>query len=100
MSEAGRARKCGPPDADDVSVDRGRHNEQVRMTSSENDNDTGSWFPVPAEADLPDGLRGLFGKARERLGFFPNVFRVYSFRPERLSAWFAHFRQLHEPTDH
>ena len=29
----------------------------------------------------------------------PNVFRVYAFRPERLSAWFAHFRQLHEPTD-
>jgi uncharacterized peroxidase-related enzyme len=27
------------------------------------------------------------------------VFRVWSFRPERLSAWFGHFRQLHEPTD-
>lgn len=62
-------------------------------------NDTGSWFPVPDEADLPDGLRGLFGKAREALGFVPNVFRVYSFRPERLSAWFTHFRSLHEPTE-
>jgi uncharacterized peroxidase-related enzyme len=60
--------------------------------------DTGSWFPVPPEAQLPDDLRGLFAKARERLGFVPNVFRVYSFRPQRLSAWFAHFRQLHEPT--
>jgi len=39
-------------------------------------------------------------KARERLGFVPNVFRVYAFRPERLSAWFAHFRQLHEPSEH
>jgi uncharacterized peroxidase-related enzyme len=38
-------------------------------------------------------------KAREQLGFVPNVFRVYAFRPERLSAWFAHYRQLHEPTD-
>jgi alkylhydroperoxidase family enzyme len=28
-----------------------------------------------------------------------NVFRVYSFRPERLSAWFSHYKQLHEPTD-
>jgi uncharacterized peroxidase-related enzyme len=60
--------------------------------------ETGSWFPVPDEAELPPGLRGLFAKARERLGFVPNVFRVYSFRPERLSAWFAHYRQLHEPT--
>jgi uncharacterized peroxidase-related enzyme len=63
------------------------------------DADTGSWFPVPADHELPDGLRGLFAKARERLGFVPNVFRVYAFRPERLSAWFAHYRQLHEPTD-
>src|ERR1700759_675332 len=62
-------------------------------------NETGSWFPVPDQDDLPDGMRGLFAKARERLGFVPNVFRVYAFRPERLSAWFAHYRQLHEPTD-
>jgi uncharacterized peroxidase-related enzyme len=64
------------------------------------DADTGSWFPVPDESQLPDDLRGLFAKARERLGFVPNVFRVYSFRPRRLSAWFSHFRQLHEPTEH
>jgi uncharacterized peroxidase-related enzyme len=61
--------------------------------------DPGSWFPVPDEADLPPELRGLFANARERLGFVPNVFRVYAFRPQRLSAWFAHFRQLHEPTE-
>ena len=62
--------------------------------------DTGSWFPIPDEATLPTGLQGLFAKARERLGFVPNVFRVYSFRPERLSAWFDHFRQLHVATEH
>lgn len=61
--------------------------------------ETGSWFPVPEEADLPSDLRGLFAKARERLGFVPNVFRVYAFRPERLRAWFAHYRQLHQPSD-
>jgi uncharacterized peroxidase-related enzyme len=61
--------------------------------------DTGSWFPVPDERELPDGLRKLFAKARENLGFVPNVFRVWAFRPERLSAWFAHFRSLHEPTE-
>jgi uncharacterized peroxidase-related enzyme len=68
--------------------------------SAVGDGDSGSWFPVPAEGELPDGLQGLFAKARERLGFVPNVFRVYAFRPERLSAWFAHFRLLHEPTAH
>jgi uncharacterized peroxidase-related enzyme len=62
--------------------------------------DTGSWFPVPDEEDLTPELHGLFAKARERIGFVPNVFRVYAFRPSRLSAWFAHFRQLHEPTEH
>src|SRR5580692_8569315 len=63
------------------------------------DAETGSLFAVPAEAELPEGLAKLFARARERLGFVPNVFRVYAFRPERLSAWFAHYRQLHEPTD-
>ena len=57
-----------------------------------------SWFPVPDESDLPPELQGLFRKARERIGFVPNVFRTYAFRPERLSAWFAHFRLLHEET--
>ncbi len=58
-----------------------------------------SWFPVPAEEDLPEDLQGLFRKARATIGFVPNVFRVYAFRPERLRTWFAHFKQLHEPTE-
>jgi uncharacterized peroxidase-related enzyme len=70
--------------------------EVTKLTKSQRD--TGSWFPVPDEADLPSDLRGLFAKARERLGFVPNVFRVYSFRPDRLSAWFTHFRDLHRPS--
>jgi uncharacterized peroxidase-related enzyme len=58
-----------------------------------------SWFPVPDPAELPEDLQKLFAKAQERLGFVPNVFRAYSYRPERLRAWFTHFRMLHEPTD-
>ncbi|MGB3634263.1 MAG: peroxidase-related enzyme [Rubrobacteraceae bacterium] len=58
-----------------------------------------SWFPVPEEDELPENLRGLFSKAREAVGFVPNVFRAYSYRPERLSAWFNHYKQLHEPTE-
>jgi uncharacterized peroxidase-related enzyme len=64
------------------------------------DSDTGSWFPVPTDDELPENLRKLFTKAREQLGFVPNVFRVWAYRPERVSAWFAHYRQLHEPTTH
>jgi uncharacterized peroxidase-related enzyme len=68
--------------------------------SAPNHDAVGSWFPVPADDELPESLQGLFVTARQRLGFVPNVFRVYAFRPERLSAWFRHFRQLHEPSAH
>ena len=59
----------------------------------------GSWFPVPEERELPEDLRKLFAKARERIGLVPNVFRVYAFRPDRLRLWFSHFKALHEPTE-
>jgi len=59
-----------------------------------------SYFPVPAIEDLPEKIQSLFGKAKERLGFIPQVFRVYAHRPERFSAWFAHFSQVMEPTEH
>jgi uncharacterized peroxidase-related enzyme len=58
-----------------------------------------SWFPLAEEAELPDDLGKLFARARERLGFVPNVFRAYAWRPDRLRAWFSHFRQLHEATE-
>lgn len=57
-----------------------------------------SWFPVPDETELPDDLVKLFGKAREKLGFVPNVFRAYAWRPERFRPWFDHFRDLHVPS--
>jgi uncharacterized peroxidase-related enzyme len=64
------------------------------------DDEAISYYPVPPESDLPPDLQKLFAKARQTMGFVPNVFRTYSFRPERLSAWFSHYRQLHVPTDH
>jgi uncharacterized peroxidase-related enzyme len=70
------------------------------MTTETRQDRAGSWFPVPDEGELPENLRKLFAKARERLGFVPNVFRTYAFRPDRLSAWFTHFKALHEPTEH
>ena len=55
--------------------------------------------PSPTRRSCPRDLQKLFAKSRERLGFVPNVFRVYGFRPDRLSAWFTHFRLLHEPSE-
>jgi uncharacterized peroxidase-related enzyme len=58
-----------------------------------------SWYPIPDAEDLPEDLSKLFAKARSTLGFVPNVFRAYAFRPDRMRAWFSHFKQLHVPTD-
>jgi uncharacterized peroxidase-related enzyme len=58
------------------------------------------FFRAPEESALPERLQGLFQKARESVGFVPNVFRAYSYRLERFSAWFGHFKQLHVPTEH
>lgn len=58
-----------------------------------------SWYPTPPEPDLPEDVQGLFAKAREKLGFVPDVFVTYSFRPDRLRTWFAHFKSLHVPSE-
>ena len=56
------------------------------------------FFPIPRDQELPGNLQSLFRKAKENLGFVPNVFRQYAYRPDRFSAWFAHFLPLHDPT--
>jgi uncharacterized peroxidase-related enzyme len=57
-----------------------------------------SWYPVPDDSELPDDLAKLFAKATANLGFVPNVFRAFAYRPDRMRAWFSHFKQLHVPT--
>jgi uncharacterized peroxidase-related enzyme len=57
-----------------------------------------SWFPVLSERELEDPERKLFTKATEKIGFVPNVFRAYAWRPERFRAWFAHFKDVMEGT--
>ncbi len=52
------------------------------------------WLPVPDEASLDDDLRELFAKARAKIGFVPNVFRVYAFRQEHFRRWRAHFTEV------
>jgi len=52
------------------------------------------WFTIPAEADLDEDLQKLFAKARENIGFVPNVFVGYTVRPTHFRPWFNHFREL------
>jgi uncharacterized peroxidase-related enzyme len=58
-----------------------------------------SWFPVLDDDELDEPERKLFAKAGEVIGFVPNVFRTYAWRPERFRAWFAHFKTVMESTD-
>jgi uncharacterized peroxidase-related enzyme len=58
-----------------------------------------SWFPVLDDDELDEPERKLAAKAAEVLGFVPNVFRTYAWRPERFRAWFAHFKNVMEGTD-
>ena len=53
-----------------------------------------SWLTIPSEDTLAEDLQKLFAKAGEKLGFVPNVFRVYTVRLEHFRRWFAHLREL------
>ena len=53
-----------------------------------------AWLGMPDEADLPEDIQGLFGRAREKLGHVPNVFRLLALRPEHLRRWRALYDEL------
>ena len=53
-----------------------------------------SWLRVPAEEDAPAEVQGLFDKANEKLGFVPNVLRVYALRPRHLELWNTFYDEL------
>ena len=59
-----------------------------------NDADRVSWLELPAEEEIDPGMAKLFAKAREFLGFVPNVFVGYTIRPTHFRPWFDHFREL------
>src|SRR3954452_17824755 len=48
-----------------------------------------SWFPQGDERLLSPEIQALYAKCREKLGFVPNVFLAYQWRPSRLAAWLA-----------
>ncbi len=53
-----------------------------------------AWLHVPGEEELPEEVRSLFARAEEKLGFVPNVFRVFALRPEHLLRWRAFYDEL------
>jgi uncharacterized peroxidase-related enzyme len=44
---------------------------------------------VPEEAVLPEDIRQLYARMREKPGFVPNVYRAYSLRPQQLRGFLA-----------
>jgi uncharacterized peroxidase-related enzyme len=58
-----------------------------------------SWFPIGSAEDLAPEVRALFAKVTERVGFVPNVFRTWAWRPERLLKWRAHYDDLMRGSD-
>jgi len=57
-----------------------------------------SWFPVLDEADFDEGVRAMAEQARSNLGFLPNVFRIWAWRPQRFLKWRAHLNDLLQGT--
>ena len=52
-----------------------------------------SWLRVPAEDELPEEVLELWRPSLERLGFVPNVLRLFALRPSHLLAWNAHYEE-------
>jgi uncharacterized peroxidase-related enzyme len=49
---------------------------------------------VPSEDEVPAEVQELWAKPLERLGFVPNVLRVFALRPNHLLAWWAYYDEL------
>lgn len=48
-----------------------------------------TWLRVPSEEEVSSEVRELWQPSLEKLGFVPNVLRLYALRPTRLLAWNA-----------
>ena len=57
-------------------------------------NEPVTWLTLPNRDTLDEDLQKLFAKAQEKMGLVPNVFVVYTIRPEHFRRWFSYFREL------
>ena len=53
-----------------------------------------TWLHVPPEEDVPDEVKELWERPLERLGFVPNVLRVFALRPDHLLRWWDYYDEL------
>lgn len=53
-----------------------------------------TWLRVPDRDELPEAVHELWEPSLEKLGFVPNVLRLYALRPSHLLAWTAHYDEL------
>ena len=53
-----------------------------------------TWLRVPDEDDLPAEVAALYETPREKLGFVPNVLRLFALRPSHLLRWNEHYEEL------
>jgi uncharacterized peroxidase-related enzyme len=49
---------------------------------------------VPPEDTLPDDLKIIWAKCREKLGFVPNVYQALSLKPQRLRDFMQTFNEI------
>ena len=49
---------------------------------------------MPDESELPPEVLELWAPSLEKLGFVPNVLRLFALRPNHLLAWTAHYDEL------
>ncbi len=64
------------------------------MTINLHENERFTWLSMDGEAVQDEGMQKLFAKAKEALGFVPNVFLGYTIRPSHFRPWFNHFRAI------
>lgn len=53
-----------------------------------------SWLDLPEPQDLPEDVQTLFGKADEKLGHIPNVFKQMALTPKHFMKWFKYYDYL------
>jgi uncharacterized peroxidase-related enzyme len=58
-----------------------------------------SYFPAGDESELSPEIQAVYARCREKLGFVPNVFLAYQWRPSRLAAWMNHFDAVMTPSE-
>ena len=53
-----------------------------------------SWLSVPGEEEAPPEVAEIWSGPREKLGFVPNVLRIFALRPRHLLGWWGYYDEL------